>query len=142
MALKCTNTSGPPPSWEMKPKPFSELNHLTVPVAIRDPLLSWPGSTSGSHRSRPGSDEPEGNHLMQLPSPGTVADRGRLPGPPSMGAALRSGRRRALQVIGSAAPNPFRVGTSTLRPTGLVCVDLVDLGKTAPRSSSDDIETN
>src|SRR2546425_2912530 len=41
IALKCTNTSGPS-SWEMKPKPFSELNHFTVPVATYDspPLLA------------------------------------------------------------------------------------------------------
>ncbi len=34
IAQKCTNTSGPPSSWVMKPKPFSPLNHFTVPVAI------------------------------------------------------------------------------------------------------------
>ena len=79
---------------------------------------------------------------MQLPSPRTLADRSRLLGSPSAGAAMRRGRRRALQVIGSAAPNPFRVGSWALRPTGLVCVDLVDLCQTARRSSSDGIETN
>src|SRR6516164_9958672 len=26
----------------MKPKPFSPLNHFTEPVAIENPLLSWP----------------------------------------------------------------------------------------------------
>src|SRR5438067_4773516 len=31
----CTNTSLPPSSWEMKPKPFSALNHFTVPCAMR-----------------------------------------------------------------------------------------------------------
>src|ERR1700679_61151 len=62
IALKCTNTSGPPPSWVMKPKPFSPLNHFTVPVAIDDPLLSWPESTWGSHKPWPGSFEPEGDH--------------------------------------------------------------------------------
>src|ERR687891_802445 len=36
IALKCTNTSGPS-SWEMKPYPFSELNHFTVPVATAIP---------------------------------------------------------------------------------------------------------
>ena len=34
IALKCTKTSGPPSSWVMKPKPFSPLNHFTVPVAM------------------------------------------------------------------------------------------------------------
>src|SRR5215813_2678304 len=34
MAEKCTNTSDPPPSTVMKPKPFSALNHLTVPCAM------------------------------------------------------------------------------------------------------------
>src|SRR3954447_12284254 len=34
MAEKCTKTSGPSPSCSMKPKPFSALNHLTVPCAM------------------------------------------------------------------------------------------------------------
>src|SRR6266516_6926150 len=34
MAEKWTNTSAPPPSGEMKPKPFSLLNHFTVPCVI------------------------------------------------------------------------------------------------------------
>jgi hypothetical protein len=29
----------------MKPKPFSPLNHFTEPVAIENPLLSWPDLT-------------------------------------------------------------------------------------------------
>src|SRR5215217_4741567 len=37
MAEKCTKTSGPPPSWAMKPKPFSALNHLTVPWGTVSP---------------------------------------------------------------------------------------------------------
>jgi len=39
IALKWTNTSGPP-SLEMKPKPFASLNHFTVPVmrAMTDPF--------------------------------------------------------------------------------------------------------
>src|SRR6202042_3867753 len=45
IALKCTKTSGPPPSWVMKPKPFSPLNHFTEPVAIENPLLPWPDLT-------------------------------------------------------------------------------------------------
>src|ERR1700722_12677207 len=40
MAVWCTNTSAPPLGCEMKPKPFSALNHLTVPVAtVASPLL-------------------------------------------------------------------------------------------------------
>jgi hypothetical protein len=44
IALKCTKTSGPF-SWEMKPKPFSELNHFTVPVVTNVSLLSRPDRT-------------------------------------------------------------------------------------------------
>src|SRR6185369_11778236 len=36
IALKWTNTSSPP-GWEMKPNPFSGLNHFTVPVGMGDP---------------------------------------------------------------------------------------------------------
>ena len=36
MALKCTNTSGPD-SCEMKPNPFSALNHLTTPTGTNVP---------------------------------------------------------------------------------------------------------
>ncbi|GBH18555.1 5,10-methylenetetrahydrofolate reductase [Pseudomonas syringae pv. actinidiae] len=32
IALKCTNRSSPPPCGVIKPKPFSSLNHFTVPV--------------------------------------------------------------------------------------------------------------
>ena len=38
IAEKCANTSLPPPSGVMKPKPFASLNHLTVPVAMSDRL--------------------------------------------------------------------------------------------------------
>src|SRR5258706_2307105 len=34
IAEKCANTSLPPPSGVIKPKPFASLNHLTVPVAM------------------------------------------------------------------------------------------------------------
>src|SRR4051794_17569098 len=34
MAEKWTNTSAPPPSTGMKPKPLSALNHFTVPCAM------------------------------------------------------------------------------------------------------------
>src|SRR5689334_17257283 len=38
-----TNTSGPPPSGWMKPKPFCALNHFTVPMA-KSRLLHVGGS--------------------------------------------------------------------------------------------------
>src|SRR6266571_780627 len=60
MALKCTNTSGPPASWVMKPKPFSPLNHFTVPVAIAKSFLSWPELDPGSAGHGLGSSELEG----------------------------------------------------------------------------------
>src|SRR5581483_12204824 len=34
MFEKWAKTSGPPPSCSMKPKPFSALNHFTVPVVM------------------------------------------------------------------------------------------------------------
>ena len=34
IAEKCANTSAPPPSGSMNPKPLASLNHLTVPVAM------------------------------------------------------------------------------------------------------------
>src|SRR6185369_1435583 len=36
MAEKWANTSGPPSSGVMNPKPFSALNHFTVPTAMID----------------------------------------------------------------------------------------------------------
>src|SRR5918994_2807250 len=39
MAEKWTKTSAPPPSWAMKPKPFSPLNHFTVPCAMYESSL-------------------------------------------------------------------------------------------------------
>nr|DAL13978.1 MAG TPA_asm: hypothetical protein [Caudoviricetes sp.] len=36
IAEKCTNTSLPPSSGEIKPKPFSALNPLTVPSMLID----------------------------------------------------------------------------------------------------------
>src|ERR1700681_1734870 len=64
MALKCTNTSGPPASWVMKPKPFSPLNHFTVPLAIAIP--SFPGLTQSVDQriAAGGSFEPEGLPLL------------------------------------------------------------------------------
>src|SRR5690242_18382875 len=54
MAFQWTKTSAPPPSTEMKPKPLSALNHLTVPCATNSPCkdaqgahLNAPGHTSG-----------------------------------------------------------------------------------------------
>src|ERR1700733_6035264 len=62
----CTNRSRPPSSGVMKPKPFSSLNHLTVPVGIvelssvaRKVLLPRrmcrpePAPTYTAHRGRP-----------------------------------------------------------------------------------------
>src|SRR6266542_2551451 len=39
IAVWWTNTSSPPPSWVMNPKPFASLNHFTIPLAIWTPLL-------------------------------------------------------------------------------------------------------
>src|SRR3954467_15097945 len=49
IALKWTKTSAPPPSWVMKPKPFSPLNHFTVPVATSVAFLE----TADQQRSAP-----------------------------------------------------------------------------------------
>src|ERR1700688_35509 len=49
-ALICTNTSVPPPSGAMKPKPLVALNHLTVPVAI---LLLQDAQMRGCHPHEP-----------------------------------------------------------------------------------------
>src|SRR5436190_21754725 len=54
MALKCTNTSGPS-SCEMKPYPFSALNHFTTPVATCNPLLSGRHGPHGSDDLRLGA---------------------------------------------------------------------------------------
>src|SRR5205823_4139127 len=62
IALKCTNTSGPPSSWEMKPYPFSGLNHLTVPVLTSNPLLSC--SSSGLIAARR-SEGPEAQRELR-----------------------------------------------------------------------------
>ncbi|GAA0423955.1 hypothetical protein Aca07nite_22550 [Actinoplanes capillaceus] len=43
MAEKWTNTSAPPPSTVMKPKPLSALNHFTVPCA----MLNSPSENAG-----------------------------------------------------------------------------------------------
>src|SRR4028119_2525140 len=48
----CTNTSLPPSSGWMKPKPLSGLNHFTVPVAMR--RSPWKATTSG-----PAGPEPQ-----------------------------------------------------------------------------------
>src|SRR3954466_6715187 len=54
MAEKWTNTSAPPPSTVMKPKPLSALNHFTVPCA----MLNSPSENAGPPRPRPRSAEP------------------------------------------------------------------------------------
>src|ERR1700749_4714543 len=41
-AVACTNTSLPPPSGAMKPKPFEVLKNFTVPIVIRNFLHKFP----------------------------------------------------------------------------------------------------
>src|SRR3954463_16469146 len=55
MALKCTNTSGPD-SCEMKPNPFSALNHFTTPTGTTVPPATAPPlwRTLRAHRTSPG----------------------------------------------------------------------------------------
>src|SRR5215213_6648463 len=61
MALKCAKTSALPSSGAMKPKPFSALNHLTVPVAI---LLSFcPMGTADASPMRSTVDRGPGSGL-------------------------------------------------------------------------------
>src|ERR1700738_5099241 len=100
MALKCTNTSGPPASWVMKPKPFSPLNHFTVPLAIAIP--SFPGLTRSVDQriAAGGSFEPEGLPLL---------DAGVAPSVPQYRAS----------VIGARTPSaaaPSRVVYPGIRP--------------------------
>src|SRR5579859_3210235 len=59
----------------MKPKPFSPLNHFTEPVAIENPLLSWPDLTLVSGAMAGGSCEPEGfpKHCWWCPRQRTIA---------------------------------------------------------------------
>src|SRR6218665_1009876 len=47
MAEECAKTSAPPSSGEMKPKPFSELNHLTVPWVLMYCLFCWKEADAG-----------------------------------------------------------------------------------------------
>src|ERR1700753_508015 len=49
MAEKWTNTSAPPPSTVMKPKPLSALNHFTVPCA----MLNSPSEKAGPVKPGP-----------------------------------------------------------------------------------------
>src|SRR5690606_25670580 len=51
------NTSAPPPSTEMKPNPFSALNHLTTPCAIRLAPLALAGPCTPQWPSLPFSRE-------------------------------------------------------------------------------------
>src|SRR5690349_6617205 len=71
MAEKWTKTSSPPESGAMKPKPFSALNHLTVPEAMSDPLSC----------SRVGATGPFACHVRAQPSGPKPAGR-EWPGPP------------------------------------------------------------
>jgi hypothetical protein len=62
IALKCTKTSALPSSGVMNPKPFSALNHFTVPVAM---MPFPPSNTVGAHlapiRPRPQPEAARGN---------------------------------------------------------------------------------
>src|SRR3954469_2377601 len=115
MALKCTNTSALPSSGVMKPKPFSELNHFTVPVATADsPFLSPSGPPCCPSRRRrdPPVEGTARSEPRSLPSVLTVADAGsggRIL-PQGEGRPCRSGRRmdlrrrRHLHDVGGLAP--------------------------------------
>src|SRR3982750_2597208 len=62
MAEKWTNTSAPPPSTVMKPKPLSALNHFTVPCA----MLNSPSENAGPPVHR---DEALGRWLFSCTQP-------------------------------------------------------------------------
>src|SRR5689334_10287810 len=93
MALKWTKTSGPD-SCVMNPKPFSPLNHLTVPVVMDNPLHSWPDSNRSSYgraaRCRRGNC-PQLGTTCALREQATTA-------------AARSGRQRPCTVVGVPVP--------------------------------------
>src|SRR5258705_9786687 len=55
-AETCTNTSLPPPSGEMKPKPLAELKNFTVPMVINLFLLNI-GFRPREMRGRPWKQE-------------------------------------------------------------------------------------
>src|SRR3954470_21278836 len=82
MFEKCTKTSSPS-AWLMKPKPFSALKNLTVPVGIAVPLVSgWCIGLSGANVAT-GTDETtrtESNCERETPSTKavTVAHRRKL----------------------------------------------------------------
>src|SRR3989440_4679419 len=98
MALKCTNTSGPD-SCEMKPKPFSALNHLTTPTGTNVPPDEAPprasdprqgGGRKGTARSgldllnpsmahRTRSDRPDGTRPLTVRGPPAATLAGRHP---------------------------------------------------------------
>src|ERR1700710_862786 len=54
-AETCTNTSLPPPSGEMKPKPLAALKNFTVPMVMIVPLII--GFRSGEMPERPWKQE-------------------------------------------------------------------------------------
>src|SRR5438270_12845502 len=92
MAVWWTKTSGAPSGWEMNPKPFSELNHLTVPCA-----------TSGIPLVR--ADVAEG-----LPSRAVLPYRCELPSAAKLAAAASDVRTHV--VLGNAGTWARRQGTS------------------------------
>src|ERR1700737_3034409 len=75
IAVWWQNTSSPPLSWVMKPKPFESLNHFTVPVAIL--LFFFRCSSAFDVRSSSGP-ESAGRALVAKSRPGrnqTATDR-------------------------------------------------------------------
>src|SRR5437899_6945948 len=87
MAEKCTNTSGPP-SWEMKPYPFSELNHFTVPVAIMQFPFRFHGLSAGEGTAQADSNlrcsALKGARYQGISARGTIASSGAGPSEPPL----------------------------------------------------------
>src|SRR5215204_1562441 len=105
MALKCAKTSALPSSGAMKPKPFSALNHLTVPVAI---LLSFcPMGTADASPMRSTVDRGPGSGLP----PGLGARGGcALRHPPSRIGSCHADRSASGQSGGGTGERPLDGG--------------------------------
>src|SRR5687768_12850720 len=105
MALKCAKTSALPSSGAMKPKPFSALNHLTVPVAI---LLSFcPMGTADASPMRSTVDRGPGSGLP----PGRGARGGCALGhPPSRIGSCHADRSASGQSGGGTGRRPLDGG--------------------------------
>src|SRR4051794_14283775 len=78
MPVWCTNRSLPWSSGVMKPKPFSSLNHFTVPVAI---LSSREVCAGEAREVRRATTTKRGHCLRRTPLPGRV--RAVYPHPPA-----------------------------------------------------------